>query len=357
MNTVFNLSAKPVSNWQSFFLHRVTRNVLFWTLFAGIPIWFNWNNFGSHANFLTDIEFYFKCAFLGYFNNLVLIPRLFDRGRVSAYFLVIGAVILVTEYISLFLIVPLLSDYLNTVSSRVTTYLYSLEDTVFFVGSFLAAAFLSRLTAEKKKSKNLTELQAETELAFLKAQINPHFLFNTINMLYSYALERSAAIPNLLLKLAENMRYVLHEGSQERVGLSEEINFLMDYVALQKLRLEGRANVNFKVIRGPNSETAIAPLLLIVFIENAFKYAGEGQVDNIKINITINETTNGIEFTCSNTATISDVPSNQDYSGIGLVNVKKRLDLIYQQNYQLIYGLTSNSKYQVSLSLPNTTFQ
>lgn len=231
----------------NFLLHRVTRNAVFWLLFAGFPMWLNWGNYGSRANFLTDIFFYLELALLGYLNNLLLIPRLMDKGRVALYFLVTFLLVALVAYLGLFWITPLVSDYTSRLTRPWVRLVFNLGDYLFFVGSFTGAALLTRLAKSQRKGERLAEEQRTSQLNFLKAQINPHLLFNTLNMLYGAAQEKSAELPDMMLGLSNSMRYALREGPREKVLLDKEIDFLRGYIDLQQLRLEGRASVRFIV--------------------------------------------------------------------------------------------------------------
>jgi len=334
-----------------FLLHRVTRNVVFWLLFAILPVWLNWDGYGSKANFYTDLLYYLEIAFLGYFNNLVLIPRLMDRGRVAAYFVIVFVLVLFTAYVALFWLTPLVSDYTSRLSRPWMTFYYNLDGYFFLVGSFTGAALLVRLAREKSRSQQLDALQKETKLSFLKAQINPHLLFNTLNMMYSHALDRSPVVPEMMLGLAGTMRYALHEGQAKRVPLPAEVQFLQDYVELQRLRLEDRAQVSF-LCDTPTSEFQVAPLLLIVLVENAFKYATSHHVDAIDIRIELRTAGDELYFTVRNNLDLLEAASGpRAQSGIGLGNLQQRLRLIYGSAQQLKTEKTDTT-FQAVLVLP-----
>lgn len=341
-----------LSRLSKFLLHRATRNVAFWLLFAGLPVWFNWGNYGSRANFLTDIFYYFELAFLGYFNNLVLIPRLMDRGKVILYFVVVFLLVLFIAYLALFWITPTVSTYTEGLSRPWMTWLFNLADYFFFVGSFTGAALLTRLAYSKRRSAKLAALQRASELNFLKAQINPHLLFNTLNMFYGAAQEGSPALPNMIMGLANSMRYALHEGRKERVILNREIGFLRDYVALQELRLEGRATVNFMVDIG-SYKLQVPPMLFIVLVENAFKYATDHHVDGIIIDLRIEVWEDRLRFRTENN--VGDHLAGTAASGIGLENLRNRLQLIYGKTAARLRTDVVEWKFIAELSLPLET--
>lgn len=202
------------------------------------------------------------------------------------------------------------------------------------------------------KQKELDQLQLnmqESELKFLKSQINPHFLFNNLNNLYSYAIESSPKTPTIILELSSVLRYMLYECKEKYVPLSKELKQLESFTRLNELQIEERGTVVYKAPT-INSNFKIAPLILSVFIENAFKHSQNGQSENILIEITIDVSGDGkLKFNCKNN--YSPQAETIDTShGIGLENVRKRLGLLYPETHQLDIRKSENM-YEVSLSL------
>lgn len=188
----------------------------------------------------------------------------------------------------------------------------------------------------------------ESELQFLRSQINPHFLFNNLNNLYSHALEKSDKTPEIILELSGVLRYMLYECKEKFVPLTKEIEQLGNFIKLNKLQIEERGKVNFKA-DNIESNYKIAPLILIVFIENAFKHSQAGQSENINIDINVQLEGDILNFSCTNNFVTSETLDTVD-SGIGLNNVKKRLELLYPNKHQLEISEDKN-RYQVLLSL------
>lgn len=182
---------------------------------------------------------------------------------------------------------------------------------------------------EKEKSE-LEKQSLTAELAFLKSQINPHFLFNSLNNIYSLAYLKSDATPDAILRLSEILRYMLYESNDNRVSLEKEITYLKSFIDLQKLRFRGNAYVVLEV-EGHINNQFIVPLVLISFVENAFKHGLATDKENpIHINISVFE--NKMLFTIKN----KKIKANKDQTGgIGMVNVKRRLDLTYPEKYKL----------------------
>jgi LytS/YehU family sensor histidine kinase len=184
----------------------------------------------------------------------------------------------------------------------------------------------------------------EQELNFLKMQIHPHFLFNTLNTMYGFAIKKADETPEMILKLSNLLDYLLYQVDKPFVLLAQEINHIQDYIELEKLRFHDTLDVTFN-IENINESTKIAPMLLLPFIENSFKH---GSIKNGKltIHIDLSSTEDTLFFKIENTSSNSNKHSN----GIGLQNIKKRLDLLYNSKYHLdIYD--ADDWYKVSLKL------
>lgn len=211
---------------------------------------------------------------------------------------------------------------------------YYITDNIYNVITFsFNAVFLKMIedffANEKEKTALLTE-KLNAENAFLKNQLNPHFLFNTLNNIYSLALNQSPKTPEAVMKLSELMRYMLYESNLEKVSLETELTYLKNFIELQKIRYSGQTYVDFEVI-GDVSSQQIAPLMLIPFVENAFKH-GNVQDANHPLSIQLLVNQNNLNFIVKNQL----ANQNKDkYGGIGLENIKKRLNLIYPKNYHL----------------------
>lgn len=202
---------------------------------------------------------------------------------------------------------------------------------------------------QRRQLEALESAIKESELQFLKSQINPHFLFNNLNNLYSYALEQSPKTPEIILELSGVLRYMLYECKEETVPLEKEMEQLKNFVNLSKLQLEERGNVAF--IKPPQqSGYRIAPLILSVFIENAFKHSASSQHNDIDISVRLSWRSEGVlEFICENTFTENSNTESLS-KGIGLQNVKKRLILLYPDRHHLQITNEQN-RFQVILTL------
>ncbi len=221
-------------------------------------------------------------------------------------------------------------NYFET--SRIFPYYYT-DCTAFFVGFSFNAFFLKMIEdffrTEKEKNELLTE-KLNAEQAFLKSQLNPHFLFNTLNNIYSLTLTQSPKAPEAVLKLSELMRYMLYESNVEKVSLATEVKYLENFIELQKFRYSGQTFIDFQVAGDLHSQQ-IAPLLLIAFVENAFKH-GEVNIVHKSLVISILLNNNNLNFTVKN---FKKDQNKDEVGGVGLENVRRRLDLIYPNQHSL----------------------
>lgn len=218
---------------------------------------------------------------------------------------------------------------------------------LFFLTLSLSIAFQTtwRWRSTEKRALQAEAEKAQAELAFLKAQINPHFLFNTLNNIYSLAITHSEHTAASIMKLSNILRYVTDEVKQDYVALQQEIDCVQDYIDLQQLRLGKKTTVSFNIAGNP-APISIAPLILMTFVENAFKYGvSNHQASSIVIDLQANP--RSIVFSCSNAL----FPRKQDErTGIGIANTRRRLEHLYPHKHHLNIS-TDNNLYSVILTL------
>jgi len=205
---------------------------------------------------------------------------------------------------------------------------------LFIAGFFLVASCIIKFAVDwfsnERIQRNLESEKKDMELQFLKSQLNPHFLFNSLNNIYSLAYQKSDKTADAILKLSEIMRYMIYESNDSWVGLSKEVEYVQSFVELQKLRFKDGAAVEI-TINGEVDGQQIVPLILISFVENAFKHGvANDPEDPIKINIIANQKI--LHFSVSNKKS----KTNKDaMGGVGLNNVERRLELLYPNRYKL----------------------
>lgn len=272
-------------------------------------------------------------ASISYLNYFVLIPRFSKHRKVFRYFieLIIPLVIIIT--IQLFIKAEIYKDVFTAeeIFFYRTRFIVSHSITVIFVIAFVAMLrFANEWFDLQARRQEIENERLATELRFLKEQINPHFLFNTLNNLYYLAHSQSPKTPDIIAKLSQMMRYMIYESNQEKVPVEKEIEYIENYIELEKMRLEDDFVVQFD-ISGDYQRTRIAPFIFITFLENAFKH-GVTNGENGKIIISLRFEENKCFYEVKNTiATVA----TQTQEGIGLLNVQRRLNLIYPEKHTL----------------------
>jgi sensor histidine kinase YesM len=340
------------NNRKGFFSLELQLTLLLWVIYLIIPYLVVPERY---AYSLAPSELAIKASYLllAIFNNYILIPRFLHKSRYSLFTLLVILIIATGAFFE-----ESILEYLffpDTRGAQLT--LSGLQWSASKIGFVLILFSTFKLIWDyQRKQQQMNELENEkiaSELKFLKSQINPHVLFNNLNNIYSYALEKSEKVPEMLLKLSEIMRYMLNEEENQFVRLEKEIRYLEDFIELQKLRLEGRGDVSMTVTGNPENY-CIAPLLLVAFVENSFKHSMQTEVENIVIDIKLDISDGVLNFVSRNTYSDDGGPSlankNGRETGIGLQNVKKRLQLIYRDKHDLQISKEDNF-FVVKLSL------
>ena len=199
------------------------------------------------------------------------------------------------------------------------------------VAGFVAAIKLLKHWYFKKEENTLLEKQKlKAELEVLKAQLQPHFLFNTLNNLYSLILQQSKQAPEVVLKLSELLRYILAESAKNKILLTRELSILKNYISLEQIRFGNRLDMTIN-IQGDLDHKLIAPLLFLPLVENAFKHGIETAENSAFLNVSLVCNEKELYFRCEN----SFDEENTSIPGIGIANLKKRLDLLYPNKHSL----------------------
>ena len=276
------------------------------------------------------IIYFFHYALMTAIVSYVLLPRFFYRKKYILFLtfllLIVAGVIAIEELVLEQIFFP---------SSRANSFpgvFFSLWEVLPVIVILAGCKFAWDALLKQREVDDLKAAMKESELQFLKSQINPHFLFNNLNNLYAYAIEGSPKTPAIILELSSVLRYMLYECQAKVVPLRQEIEQLKNFTQLSQLQIEERGVVNFHA-SPVGDDYQIAPLILIVFIENAFKHSQAGQSENILIDIYISLSGEGqLQFTCKNNFLATTKSLTR---GIGLENVSKRLQLLYPGAHQL----------------------
>jgi LytS/YehU family sensor histidine kinase len=215
----------------------------------------------------------------------------------------------------------------------------------------LTLVVLNKYYVQKDITTRILNEKLSAELKLLKNQLHPHFFFNTLNNLYSLALQKSDLAPVMILKLSDLMRYTLDQADKEKVPLEEEIEFIKNYAAIEEIRYREKVTINWKIdINEPG--ILIPPLTLSTFIENAFKHAVAKARENITINISLSIINGYIQYTVINNLPVMKVESGKEIKKkeMGLNNLQHRLRLIYNDDF--IFKTIHDSTYHAYLSIP-----
>jgi len=212
-------------------------------------------------------------------------------------------------------------------------YTESYTMTILYTGLAFLARFATQWYSEQKRNADLLYQKQQSELKLLKSQINPHFLFNTLNNIYSLVYQKSEKAPEAIMKLSDIMRYMIYETNTDFVELKKELDYIKSYIELMELRSSKKNLVNFEIIGDPENKF-IAPMLLIPFVENAFKHC-EKKTNIPSIYIKIYIADNYLEMNIKNLVKEKNDSNIMEEGGIGLKNVIERLKLIYPNKHSL----------------------
>lgn len=344
------LKSKMTNKLFQFFTQRAVYHSLFWgtyvVMFTIISSLLN-SNISLWFWLVNQLILAFFYAVGVYFNTLYLIPQYLSEKKYLAYIvLVLLSVFIITPLhmvIRIFIASQDYQDYI--VNNRGWSFLVTF---VFIISSTLIKIISDWLRHQRDRQELETQTM-QSELRFLKSQINPHFLFNTLNNLYALTLKKSDKAPEIVVKLSEMMRYMLYECNEKWVPLYKEVNYLKNYMDLERLRQSQNVEIVFDVA-GNIGNQELAPLLFIPFIENSFKHGLNNTLDKGFVHINLNIETDSIFLYIENSKPSVPAQFHKRSGGIGLVNVKRRLDLLYPKKYELTID-DSPKKYGVSLEI------
>jgi len=354
------LPAKPAINWPvavvtAFFKRRWVYHTVFWLLFYSLfslMVVFGVYHIRDVVFYLQLLPIYLLDIALVYFNFYVLMPRLLARKKYLYYGLALSIAIVSMALVNI---------ALKRMYAHFGSILYSYTADFSFtniMSSLIERFYAVLLTAVIKIAKDGVQSQRliqkkenqllEAELNFLKSQIQPHFFFNTLNNLYSLTLKKSDEAPEVVLKLSDLMSYMLYETNTPRVALNKEILYLQNYIDLERLRFNKNLSLEF-TIEGQTDGVFLPPLILILFIENAFKHGARNNLNSLEIKIDLTVEDGFLFFAVWNPAADNGVVKNK--SGIGLKNARRRLELLYGDRYSLD-EVKIEKEYTVSLKIP-----
>jgi len=284
-----------------------------------------------------------------YFINYALLPGFLKRKKYISLGIIVLLILILEPPIPRILVMILSGEEL-TFKNFLD---YNLLPFYFETGLITFIAFSIKLFKEsirEREEKNQMEKQKlQAELTALRSQLNAHFLFNTLNNLYGLALQKSDRTPRGILMLSEMLHFVLYECSTETYKLNKELDFINNYIELEKLRYGKRLKINLELDIGED-ETQIAPLLLFPFVENSFKHGASKKINDAWISIRVRTRKDEILFDVKNNKTRAHTSDPDFGGGVGLENVRKRLDILYPHQHRLAIN-EDETTFSISLNI------
>ncbi len=345
---------------------KVVLHLIAWSIIIIIPLYLS-NAFGGD-NMQRVYEFYlhtFSAVLIFYVGYLWLVPEFFLRGKKTLYVVILLGLILGTYLLTSFikdnyLFDPVQDARFREAFSKMTGssnpqppfkafgFYNHILASVLISGFAMGLGVMDKLKQNEKKQKELEKEKLNSELAFLKNQISPHFFFNTLNNIYSLIGIDGPIAQESVLKLSKLMRYLLYESEHGETLISHEIEFMNNYIDLMKLRINPRVKLDIDFPK-EFTDFPIPPLLFIPFIENAFKHGiSYREQSNIKVGMKIDK--HQIRFIAENGLGAVGPKAELQHSGIGLENVRKRLGLLYPGKHELIIE-QNETIFRVKLSI------
>ena len=310
-------------------------HVLFWLLLGAVWFYLRYQDYSTISKALqVTVVKVLDLALMVYIANYLLIPKLLYRKRYVLFTVTVLLMIVASSAGKMYLIgwilnSPALYQWTSNLKSRIY------DNVIPHIFLVIAGMAFKLMTDHNKMQKRLLQIakeKAETELNFLKAQINPHFLFNSLNAVYFLIDKSNIEAREALHKFSDMLRYQLYGAREEKIAIEKELQYLQDYIGLQKLRNE---NCIVRLHVEPSlSSFSIEPFLLLPFVENSFKHLSHfSNGKQNEVAIALAKQNGEMEFTVSNTTENNGTKEGE--GGIGLANVKRRLELLYPKKHQL----------------------
>ncbi|MEZ4884283.1 MAG: sensor histidine kinase [Chitinophagales bacterium] len=331
------------NNWEAFIV--IFREALIYTLLMGVPVYVNF-----FLVYKRSLQFFSEKRYLN------------EKGIESWRFYLFLMMSGLSAAIFALPVTWILNHYLELISPP---YTHSLIVILLLIICTTGISFVkdmlerSRYWERKERQETIARRKRlEQELLFIKKQIRPHFLFNTLQNLQILAKQKSDLLPDLMAKLSKLLRYLLYRTNEKRVPLDQELDFIRSYIELEKIQMGTSTEFSFEVMGEETQGQVIAPMILLIFVENCFKHYNKGSVDNKRIDIHIEVKEKELILNTSNTFKPNvhneNTPLQDVEGGLGLASVEENLRLIYKENYQLKTFVEDNQIFKTSLKLPLT---
>ena len=330
-------------NWK---LRPVLLHIFFWICFLALPLLLGPNSASNNPREI-DRHFQWNMFFvvfglfnipLFYFNTEFLLRKILKKRGVLIYIILLVISLLVMLWFHEELFKWFFPEMANGGGQRGNgfrrgTSLRIIFQLLFIVAIGISYRFLSDNMTDQEVKKEEENERLKSELSFLRSQISPHFMFNVLNSIVSLSRRKPEMVEPVVIKLSELMRYMIYETSDSKVSIDKEFSYLESYIELQRLRFGNDIKIDFKHNLS-SSPSSIEPMLLIPFVENAFKH-GVGMVQNPSIDIELNDDKKSLFFSVRNQVSKQNSEIKDESSGIGLANVRRRLELLYPDQHEL----------------------
>jgi sensor histidine kinase YesM len=326
-------------------LFRFIFHVVLWSVWIVLPIINSSDNERAYRFSLAVIPVTLTNIPLFLINSEWLVPKIFKRKGMTAYLLFLLALILVYAVFQMFLkewIIPhhLIKHHFNI--------FWAIVPVIFVTAISTGYGFITLLLDQEKMRQQEQEERLKSELSFLRSQISPHFIFNVLNSIVYLIRTNSSSAEPVTIKLSELMRYLLYESTDKQVSLEKEVEYLKNYIDLQKIRFEEDVDIRLEV-KGTPGPQLIEPMLMIPFVENAFKH-GVGMVPDPVIDVQLAISEKSLSFAVKNKVSGESNEDKDSASGIGIRNVQRRLELLYPDGH-LLKITREGEWFQVELTL------
>ena len=335
--------------------NRIIHHILFWILSYFVLL-----SLFSTSSEISKVDYIYTSIFLitlvlgVYINLLVLIPRLLSSKKILLYVILLLSVLFAGSLFNMLLFNRFI-DYLLPGYYFISY--YSFFDILKFFLVFISITTLIKLSKEwfqliesKQKLVEIEKEKVEIELKALRSQVNPHFLFNSLNVLYSLALKKAKETPEAITKLSDILRYVIYDSNVDRVKLSAEVELINNYLSIQNHRIDNTSKIVFNT--DIQDDIHIPPMLFLPLVENSFKHGIKGDVSGTYINIYLSAKGHEVIFEIENNKGSTDQIEKESRGGIGITNIKQRLTLLYPDRH--FFEISENENvFKVLLKIKN----
>ncbi len=360
-----NAQQNKLQNFFHWFGSRLALNIYFWMFLFLLKQWDVASNIKVYPILYYSMIVFYLLFFiaLSYINNFVLLPKFLFRQKRIIYFMSVLALLFGVSYLYTFFIKWLPQIIYEFDSLQVSIVMSPVSNNLSFMGIlddmqsyfaimvvwiiiFSLLGFYHHGIDRIKRMQEAINKHRDTELAFLKNQINPHFLFNTLNNLYALSLKKSDEAPESILKLSNILRYILYESDSGLIPFEKEKDILQAYVDIELLRLSNISSIRFSIMS--DQDYNIPPLLWLPIIENVFKHTR--LIEKLEVDFRFNINQNNLTIYCKNNMHNETNKNELMKDGIGLNNLHKRLSLLYPEKHSLV-STTENNYFSIDLSI------